>query len=356
MPSIPMGDMPQFGLHDGATITESKENKTLTYHYKSTEPGNPEECTLVFVARADETHNFINWQINDKDITEPYKVKAGDIIKVDPIFGNEPDPPEPGEVRAHIYEDSARPPATPIPVKDAYAYIVGFYSDTGEVYASNYGKYNNETGLFKIKEVPDNIMGFIVVGAPGHTNRAQYYSSSYPATNFYLSKGVQCTVEIPEGVDKVLLEEGSNIQITLEGYELKTLELPYDIDFTDYILPFGMSFNGTFDFMDNGELNFSFDRNSFDIGHLSLTFKVVSKEGYVQDGWLKDGQKISGKYEIKEGEKDFTIAPNYGSDEPQEPTVVNAQTFDSLSTCIAVLAFLIVASAGILLYRRFSRK
>lgn len=362
MPTILLGEIPHLIVNDGSTFTESKENKTLTYHWKSN--SSYEEYTLVFVARpkidSDPAYKFDKWQIDKKDVpAESYVVKPGTMqFRISAVF-EETDTPDPGEVSAHIYKDTARPPATPIPVKDAYAYMVGFYPETGETFVSNYADYNDETGLFKIKEVPEDIMGLIVVGAPGHTNRAQFYSSAFPATDFYLSEGVQCTVDISEGVDKVLLEKGSNIKITFDGIELQELVLPEDIDFTDFVLPFGMSYNGTFDFMDNGELNFSFDRNSVDVGHLSLTFKVISKEGYVQNGWLKDGQKISGKYELKPGEKDFTIAPNYGSDDPvnpQEPSFINAQTSDPLATCVAVLAFLTIASAGAIIYNRIVRK
>ena len=260
-----------------------------------------------------------------------------------------------------MYEDYARPPLEPVPITNGYAYIIGLNPETGKTFESDYG-LTDENGLFKIKDVPEDIIGLLVVGAPGHTNRAQYYSSLYPATNFYLSRGVQCTVDIPDEVETVMLEKGSYVDITFDDFPMGKLELPEDIDFGKYILPFGMSFHGTFNFKDDGELTFSVDKNAFQINHLELNFKVVPKEGYVQNGWLKDGQKISGEYTLQDGEKDFTIAPNFGSDDPdvpdnpQEPTVVNAQTFDSLSTCMAVLAFLLVASAGVVLYRRLARK
>lgn len=352
MPSIEIDAIPEIVLYAGGTISENRENHTFTYHYK--DQNSPEEYTLVFVARAKAGYEFDKWLINDQEISNPYNITENFSMK--PSFVTDPGPvPEPGEVRAYIYEDSARPPATPIPVQDAYAYIVGWDSKD-EVYISEYGDYDNNTGLFIIKEVPDDIRGLLVVGAPGHTNRAQYYSSLYPATNFYLSRGVQCTVDIPDEVETVMLEKGSYVDITFDDFPMGKLELPEDIDFGKYMLPFGMSFHGTFNFKDNGELIFTVDKNAFQINHLELRFKVVPKEGYVQNGWLKDGQKISGEYTLQDGEKDFTIAPNFGQDEPENPTIVNAQTFDSLGACVAMLAFLFVASAGVVLYRRLARK
>ena len=56
MPSITIEEIPEISIYPGATISESIENKTLTYHYES--PDSPEEYTFVFVARASSGYKF----------------------------------------------------------------------------------------------------------------------------------------------------------------------------------------------------------------------------------------------------------------------------------------------------------
>lgn len=298
--------LPVFGVKAGSTFTESSDHKTLTYHYSS---GPNEEYNLVFRADPESGYKFNYWQINGMAVPTPcYTAVAGTDIIIDPYFtgGEPPVPPVTTDVSATLYDHDER--TTPI-TEGGYAYIIGLRTTTGDLYLSDYG-LTDSTGKFTIKDVPVDVFGVLIVGAPGYCNRGQLYSAEdYPATDFYLNKGVQCTVELPDTVSTVMLEKGSKINISIDGKDYGDLELDKDVDFGKYMLPFGMTSHGTFNFMDNGELNFSVEHNEVTIKSLSATFKVVPKAGYVFDCWQKDGEKISGEYTLSEGEEDFVISP-----------------------------------------------
>ena len=126
----------------------------------------------------------------------------------------------------------------------------------------------------------------LIVGAPGYVNRGQLLSYEYPATDFYLVKGIQCNLNIPESASTVYIEKGSNVTLDIPYLGVRTIPLDYDIDFGTTFLPFGMTPQGKLDFKDNGKLSYTLTKNGVDILGVDINIKVVPKDGYAFKCWM----------------------------------------------------------------------
>ena len=247
-------------------------------------------------------------------------------------------------------------------ITNAYAYLVGVHELTGEAYLSDPVTTDSE-GVFAIENIPYDVSGLVVVGAPGYVNRFDYCDCDVEATFFTLDEGVQISIQMPETASTVYIEQGSGVKLTVEGIPLE-FALPYDVEYGNFFLPFGITPRGTFNFMDDGRVNYTVLSNENDIviNSLSVTFRVEPKDGYVFAGWLKDGQAISGEYTLKDGETDFLLTPVFVVPTPQptpvDPTSPMAKTFDSIGDVFEAFAILLAAFAVVYSMRKlvFKRK
>lgn len=249
-------------------------------------------------------------------------------------------------------------------ITNAYAYLVGMHESTGEPYLSN-TVGTDKDGVFAIENIPYDVYGIVVVGAPGYVNRFDYCDCDVEATFFTLDEGVQIDFQMPETASTVYIEKGTSVKITVDGIPLE-FTLPYDIEFGNFFLPFGITPKGTFNFMEDGRASYTVmnNDNAVVINSFNVSFRVVPKDGYVFAGWLKDGQAISGEYTLQTGEKDFSITPVFVVPTPPQPTPVvdptspMAKTFDSIGDYFEALAILLAAFAVVYSMRKlvFKRK
>ena len=255
---------------------------------------------------------------------------SGDV-EITPVFeADVPPVPTPMTVSAHLYDNE-----TEAPITNGYAYIVGVQQLTEEPYISDDYALTDANGLFTINNVPEDVFGVLIVGAPGYVNRGQLLSYEYPATDFYLIKGIQCNLNIPESASTVFIEKGSNVTLDIPYLGVRTIPLDYDLDFGTKFLPFGMTPQGTFDFEDDGRLNYNLTKNGVDVLGVDINIKVVPKDGYTFKCWMLNDEPISGQYQLKEGDKDVTVTPYFETVAPGPtpgPTPVNPSTSSGMNS------------------------
>lgn len=262
---------------------------------------------------------------------------------------------------APVYEyDGTQHPTVVIP--GAYAYLVGYHPSTYEPYISDYS-ITGADGIFKIENVPNDVVGIIIVGAEKHTNNFQYVDADTPASEFHLLPGVQFTFDMSQGANNIIVQKGSSVTLTIDpSLPPVTLPLPEDIDLGDFFLPFGMTANGTFTFKDDGCLNFSYSHDSSNeaaFDSLSIDIKVLPQDGYTFQCWLKDGEVITDQYVLQPGDSDFVITPFFAQSvtpTPVDPTSPMAKTFDSIGDVFEAFAILTLAFALVYTYKTLRRR
>lgn len=345
-------EFPPLGFPNDGKMT-FKEKGVVEYKFThDDEEHSVKSLDLILKAYPKSGYGFKNWLVNGEEFSGDLELSTiTSDFTIKPVYKDA----GPYTFSTYIQNDKKEK------ITNGYAYMLGVHSTTREIYLSDVVTTDPTTGEFTISNIPNDVVGLIVVGAPGYVNRFQYVDCDVEATFFTLTAGVQCSFDMPESASTVLLNQGSSVKVVVDDLPIE-LALPSDIDFGNFFLPFGMSFDGTFNFMENGKLNYTYTRqsNRVDIQSLNVTFEVLPKEGYVFKGWLKDGQAISGEYQLKEGEKDFVISPVFEAAAPTptpvDPTVnpASVKTFDSWDNLFQAFGILISAFAVVCLMRRLA--
>ena len=344
-------DLPPVGFaNDETSVMDFKTKGIVNFKFDhGTTHSTVESVDVNLKAYGKTDYAFKNWMLDGKEFSGQLKLSTvKNSFTVKPIFKEAVPYAFSTYMQNHGKER----------ITNGYAYLVGAYESTGELYLSDPVTTNSQ-GEFSIENIPYDVYGIVVVGAPGYVNRFDYCDCDVEATFFTLDEGVQIDFQMPETASTVYIEQGSGVSLTVGGFPIE-FALPYDVEFGNLFLPFGITPKGTFNFMEDGRANYTVtnNENAVVINSLSVTFRVVPKDGYVFTGWLKDGQPISGEYTLKDGEKDFSITPVFEVPAPPQPTPVDptsplAKTFDNIGDYFEALAILIAGFAVVYSIRRF---